>query len=213
MTINYPYPTVVKVFYTFNNLEHIHTVGVRPAPTTMLAQAGLNPALYLLEGFDGTEYAFDDFVTGYVEAPAYLDTVPPTGNAGFAWLFGGGTSFTRAELWRFPEQSLDGQFLCAVDLDFVGRSPIAGVSLLQTTYTMRSSEGGTLRLTCMEAGQTAEFNQAPFTPLSNREKTFLNKWYLSQNTPVIARDGGRAVAFLKRSNGQNEALFKKRHRP
>ena len=212
MAQNFPYPLQLKVFYTFNNIEHVHTVGLRPDPLAMTLPAGEAPSAYELLNHDGSNVDFESFVTDYVEAPAYTDVPGFGGKSGFAWLFGSGTAFSRAELWRYPPQSLDGQFLTAIDLSFTGKSPLAGVSLLQTTYTLRSSEGGTLRITALEGGFTSEFNRAPFSALPDREKRFIDGWFLQLSTPVIARDGGRAIAFLRRSNGQNEALFRKRHR-
>lgn len=128
-------------------------------------------------------------------------------------------SVTSVELWKYPTpQSFDSVFWAAY-------TPTANVGLeasintvpsSQAILTFRTGEGGTMKLSLMEAIFT------PSVPLAYAGCTadvkalidfILDGDGVNYTSPFLARDTSPPIAFHRFFPGQSEALFKKRNRP
>lgn len=210
MTLNYPYPAVAKMFYEYDGVQHVHNIGVKPSSGFDTLPSGMDADSYELSAHDAvTVYTFQEWVDRYINGFTWnvIENIE-----GMLKRFGDDTTIQRVELWRYGTQSLQGQFMASVDVGLAGTALQPTIALLQRTYTFRSAEGGVSRAVLMECASGDSTGQATSSSLGNAELRWVQMQFIHQSSPVIAKDTSRLVSFIKRSNGQNEALFRKRFR-
>lgn len=122
------------------------------------------------------------------------------------------TEFSRVELWQyFPEPSTDKTFLAVLDLAEPGTAA-AGVDVAaqQETMTLRTVNGGIMRVQMMEPVSTlTTYQTPPFTPA---HFDALRAYLVSLAHPFVGRDDSRPLAAIGWGSGQNEKLGRKRFR-
>lgn len=174
-------------------LGHRHTIDVRLALEPEVGQS------------------FNDIST-----QAHNGTTPTLQTVTVAWgdliraLYPATADFGTVELWKYPSEGYDAQFVSVYTLG----APGTGVGTMQPaqqfTMTLRSANGGIMRVQLMEsvAGGEAVVSY-PFP--AGQGQNIAN--YLTGLThPFVARDDSRPVGAIKYGTGQNEKLWRKRYR-
>lgn len=120
------------------------------------------------------------------------------------------TEFSRAELWKIPEGTYNGQFYSVYEIGENGTSANPSLVAQQTTWTFRSLTGGNGRLQLMESALAGNTKLNP--PYANASALALASHMISSATVWKARDNGYFFANIHLTSGQNEKLFQKRFR-
>lgn len=120
------------------------------------------------------------------------------------------TDFIRAELWKIPEGTFNGQFITALEIGEVGTLGSANQLSQQTTFTFRSQGGGTGRIQLMESGFSGSVRQSP--PFTSAQANNLSNYVIGTTSPILARDNTPFIARIHQCDGQNEIIWRKRNR-
>lgn len=123
---------------------------------------------------------------------------------------GAGHSIERAELWRYTPDTWDASFLAAYTINENGSSASATQDSGQSITTMRTAGGGLFKVTFMES-VISPASTDPGT-ISNASLESLIADIEAGLYPWIARDGFYPVVRIAHYPGQNERLWKVRHR-
>lgn len=119
-------------------------------------------------------------------------------------------NITIATLYKYESESFDKNFKATYDINVIGTNP-AGVALNhQTILTFITSAGNPFRWTVLDDA-SGLLTRIPIkdavTVLQN-----LANYLVGSTSWIIARDGTFPTGKLNSSEGQNEALFKRRNR-
>lgn len=194
MTINYPGPYTIKLFYTISGRDHAQELNLDLDGTP-------NP---------GDDFSTIDVVTRDLQAVT-LDTYVDTW-VGLLQPFISQTStnFDRAELWSYAAQSFDGTFISAYDVGlpgtFVGTTVIAG----ELIWTFRTVEGGIMRITIEEPVSTPGESQS-YSEMGGTSQDLVD-FVLGSGNAWLGRDTSQPISALKLHPGQNERAWKKFYR-
>lgn len=194
MTVNFPGPGELRVFYRVQSLNHSQRLnfqyGTEPTPGDSFANIVVER-----RGAADTDMA--------TAAAAWGDLIAP--------LFESGDSeIQRAEVWKYPAQSNNGTFISAQALND-GGSNVAGTKQGgEYIMTFRTEEGGIMRLHFEEVSESAGATQA-YGDLPTEYADIVD-FVLSVNNWILGRDTSYPIAFIAGYPGQNEAVFRKRFR-
>jgi hypothetical protein len=119
-------------------------------------------------------------------------------------------------LWRYLPNSFQKIFITQAGVD----SPNGAINLAnpptalanQQTFTFRSAAGGIAKLVLLETtigGNSTIPFPVPNAPAINN----LANWAVSADSHIVARDNGFLIVPLRLSQGENEAVWRKRYRP
>jgi hypothetical protein len=119
-------------------------------------------------------------------------------------------------LWRYLPNSFQKIFITQGIVD----SPNGAINLPnpptalanQQTFTFRSAAGGIAKLVLLETtigGNSTIPFPVPNAPAINN----LANWAVSADSHIVARDNGFLIVPLRLSQGENEAIWRKRYRP
>ena len=202
MATNYPGPYEVRVFYSVDATpggvkEHVLKLSCNidgsPAAGTAFTAINIVRRAGLMDTLDS---AVDGLVS--VLRPFY--------NSGDA-------SFDRAELWRYAPESFDATYVSTYDISLAGSAAAATVPASAAILTMRTTEGGTMRLTLID---TIVDDQLPFQRAdfggAGKEEDLAAFMVDDPNVWFIGRDTSYPITMLRLFYGQNEATFKSRYR-
>lgn len=122
------------------------------------------------------------------------------------------TEFSRVELWKYgAEPSTDKTFLSVLELAEPGTAAAGSdTAAQQETMTLRTIDGGTMRVQLMEPVSSLTSKQNP--PFSPAHFDALRTYLIGTNHPFVGRDNTRPLAAIAWGSGQNEKLFRKRFR-
>lgn len=113
------------------------------------------------------------------------------------------------ELWRYAPGSTDGEFVSVTAVGVSGVVAAAVSPAHQQTYTFRTAEGGIMKIIMLETTSTANSVTSMATPPGGALDTLLDFVINSETSIFLGRDTSHIVAGLRRSQGQNEKLFRK----
>lgn len=193
MTLHFPGPYEVELFYTETNITH---------------KMRLNCNL-LVEGDAGDPFSsFDVEIRN--GAGIDLDV------AVLAWvnlirtLFNASTNFTIANLYKFTPDSFEKTFLSTFNVNLLGSAAGAAVLMQQSTLTFTTNLGGNVRVELLESAQGGNLR----IPIRDAAATVraVADFLVSPTNWVLARDGGYPTGQLNWSNGRNDALENQRFR-
>lgn len=200
MSLNYPGPYEVRIFYTvttgFAIMSHSQRLNVRvdgtPAPGTPMADID-----FLRR--DNTPFA----------ATSEIDAWVALMRARFATHASNVIQY--AELWKYEPESFDASFVSTYDINLAANG--GGTTLIggQEIYTFRTEEGGIMKLNFMQSTQ-AEGAPIVYSGLSVNQKAIVDA-VRNGTSPWLGRDTSYPFSFIKMYPGRNEALFKKIFRP
>lgn len=124
--------------------------------------------------------------------------------------FSTGVDFTTAEIWEYAPGTYDAVFRAAASATATGTNVSATVPYSQTIWTMRSANGGAMKVDLRGTPQLA----AGFStfPTGDTAADDLLAYFLDTNSVFHARDQGFPVAGYKWLRGSNEHAFKKVNR-
>lgn len=198
MTLNFPGPYQVRIFYTITlssvPFSHVQALNLEldgdPLPgdafSTITPMADGSPMVI----------ALDDVIDNWV-----LDMKAMYSNAG-------GNTIDRAELWRYDAGTFDATFISAYSLGIAGTSVSSTQQAAQSIVTMRTKLGGIFKLSFMET---------VIAPAAVDGGTILNAALESlvsdieaADYPWIGRDGGQPFVRIAHYPGTNEQLWKRR---
>lgn len=197
MAINYDGVYEVRIYYAVTVssvvLTHRHTVDVR-------LDAEPTPG----DPFDTITVLNHNLSTGALDVAvdAYVSVMRP--------FFHTSVDFTLAELWKYPAEGYDAQFISVYELGVQGSNATTPTTAQQSTITLRTVFGGVMRCQLMETSQTGNNREA--YPFGSTLATNMAAHIMDSVRPWVARDNSRAVVPISSSLGQNERLFRKRFR-
>lgn len=126
-------------------------------------------------------------------------------------LFTNTAEFPLVELWKYTVGTFDSQFWAAYPLAGQGASGSGAVVDSETIVTLRSQNGGIMRLQFEETIFNPAITQA--FPTSVTAINNLAAYCIAPTGPFVARDNGYPIAALHYLPGSNEKFFKDRLRP
>lgn len=201
MTLNFPGPSVLRIFYTvepglLTPMEHTLQLNfepdVTPSPGTLFANIAVNPRVV----------ADHPLSTVCDELVAYLRPLFTAVDV----------TFDRAECWNVAPGTFDYTYVSTYDISLaatgVGSVQIAS----QNIYTFRSWEGGILRLYLQET-ETAPGLPLAYSDMGSGHQDLVDYFTSDSHSFFLARDTSYPVAFLRMLPGESEAIFKRRYRP
>lgn len=193
MTQYYPGPYEVEIFYVEGGITHKQRLNTALG---VIAAAGSPFSSFSVLTRAGTNVTLDTAVT------AWVNLIRP--------LFAATTNFTIANLYRYAENSFDKTFLSTFDVNLVG-SNAGGVQLNhQTILTFTTQQGNNMRVSFLD-DSNALSSRIPIRD-ANAQIQAIATFLVGTTNWITARDGSYPVGRLNSSQGQNEALFKRRNR-
>lgn len=204
MTLNYPGPLELRIFYTttFSGvaIEHIQHLsfgytGTTPVPGTL--PNAITPT-YRVAGGTNThmQSVIDDWVN---DMKALFSS-------------GAGNTIDRAEIWHYEVESFDAEFISSVPISVAGTSGSAVVAGGQSIVTMRTAQGGIFKLSFMETVLAAAVTDSGAISSATLE-TMVADIEAGQQYPWLGRDTSFPLSRIAHYPGINERLWKKRFRP
>lgn len=148
------------------------------------------------QGHNGTTSTLDTEVEGFIDAIA-----PQMSNA---------TDFTTVELWKYPPEGFDAVFYGVYASGVSGTNVNPAQAAHYDIFTFRTLGGGIMRLTLLESTNSA--NNVQSFPTASTVANALFNYITNLSRPWVGRDNFRPLAALKWSQGQNEAIWRRRFR-
>lgn len=198
MALNYPGPYEIEITYEVTSggstLAHKQrlNVNVQGTPTP-----GTPATSITLQTRDGVGIALPTAVTAYAELMRALYN-------------GAGVSLTLYEFYQYAPNSFDRTFITTQPIALVGTNP-SGIQLAkQQTLSFKTQEGGSMFLVYLES--SSGFTGIDPSPVSDVGYQSMANFVLQADSWILARDTSYPIAFRRQLGGQNEAVFRKRHR-
>lgn len=193
MADNFPGPYEVRIFYSVSGLTHTMKVNCKVEGSPL---PGVDASTLTMETRGGGSVNLVDAVDGFV---ALLADVHSTD-----------MDFDYAEVYSYPPQSYDATFISAFSLAVTGTVASTVYPAQQHTLTFRTQEGGVMKLVLLETAFTGN----GIISGSNDVAPWAAIWSFvdSDANWLLARDTSWPIAKIRRSDGQNEALFRRRFR-
>lgn len=194
MVTNFPGPYEVRLRYTTDGITHVTKLNcfVDGTPTPGTPSTSIDVVQR-----DASLLNIETALTEYL-APL-RDFFPTT------------ATYDYAELWSYPPASTDGTFITGwvVGLAGLNANPVSAAS--QQTLTYRTLEGNIYKQVLLEysVGGNGQVTYAS----DSADWQEVVDYMLSDDSWVIGRDTSFPIAYIRRSAGQNEALFRRRFRP
>ena len=166
----------------------------------------------MLDGGASPGQSFSDIPTLYrnglgstldVDIDAFLDLIEP--------FFSTTTSIIRSELWFYgPEPSTNATFIAVLPVGHTGSNASPTIAAAQNTMTLRTINGGIMRVQMMETSRNSNLKDA--YPFSIAIATALSNYLIGLTSPFVARDNSFPISPVFFSETQNEKLYSKRYR-
>ena len=196
MAVNFPGPYAIELLYEVSGLEHRMLLNVQVSGTP---SAGVDlTTVDLLDKDGGTR----PIVTAMDE---FIDLL----QIGYAT----GASFVEWTLWSYTPNSFDRTFINTWSVGEAGLSVAPTVLMSYRKISFRTANGGILYITMLE-GISDGLDQQSF-PFSSGNMNDIANYVTTTGLGggwIYARDNSYPVAPLRLSEGQNEKLFRIRHR-
>lgn len=199
MTINYPGPYEIRMFYTTT---------VSSVPITHVQHLSLQ---IVGDPDPGDEFISMNTILRDASTPT-LDSVASAWATACQPLFssGAGNTIDYMELWRYTFGTFEASFISAKSIGVAGTSGSTVQGSSQSISTFRTQEGGIFKLSFMETVITpGPKDTAPYG-LAALESIAADI-VAGDTYPWIGRDTSFPFARIAHYPGQNEALFKRRN--
>lgn len=194
MVANFPGPYEIRIFYTVNTLQHEMRLSLPLAQDPLPGTPFTAIVTQQKGGANGLLSAdVDSLVTLLRE------------------FWPGTVTIDFAELWKYVPQTFQANFISGYVIGLAGVGVGTVVPSHQATFTWRTIEGGIMKMVLLETelGGDAVLAYAS----SGARSIALFDYIAGAFSAFWARDTSYANAALRRSNGQNEAVWRKRNRP
>jgi hypothetical protein len=210
MVQNFDHPAkVVTTYRSSDGLIHRTSFHVKPDPQA-LAQWDVigNPLTEysLVDATNSQGWNVQDAINQFWHGPGGLP-----GTDGFRTLFHSSTTFVSTALYKYDPQSNQPIWLAESDFDFAGTSILAFNPNSQHTWVGKSKEGGMFKLVFLDVGHP---NMTQFVSRGsfNANENEMAQVVIGNTGLCFCRDGSAVASLRGYWGGQNEAVFKKRHR-
>ncbi len=200
MALNFPGPFEIRQFYTVtvggDALEHVLRLSVDL--TTPIAP-GEDFTNIFGESPNGAVVSLATLVDRLlgVISPFYTPT---------------STNFGRTELWEYTPLTFDANFVSQYNSAVVPSGGTAPVDSYYSIFTFRTIEGGVMRATLLEM-DVARNDQELYPTGTPKLDDVFDEIVNPDFSLYVGRDTSRPFSALRVSFGQNEAIWRKRHRP
>lgn len=125
-------------------------------------------------------------------------------------VMGANYSIDTIELWKYAPESLDGTYVSSFTSSFSRTTGDSAEVAKYRMLTFRTSEGGVMKIVLFDKASYGN-TQQPYTSLSTEEKALIDH-VRSSACALIGLDGSFPIGFIRASDGQNEALWRKAYR-
>jgi len=119
------------------------------------------------------------------------------------------SSIDYCELWRYAPGSTDGEFISVTALGVNGLVATSVNPAHQQTFTFRTQEGGVMKIIMLETTSTSNDVTSMAVAPGGILDTLLDFVIDPETSIFLGRDTSHIVAGLRRSQGQNEKLYRK----
>lgn len=199
MVQNFPGPWELRIEYTtlFGAVPLIHTQRLNVDLTTV--------------PLPGTDFADIDAKTrGGVLTPT-LESAVDNWLTQVAERFSTTTTFGIVELWSYVPLTFDATFISAfTSVVTAGAHLNPTIVAAQEIYTFRTTEGGVVRISLIEA--VAPADQPKSFPIGNISVDNIAAFITSPSNWILGRDTSYPFAGMRFLPGQNEKTFRQRFR-
>jgi len=199
MTLNFPGPDEVRIFYTTAVSSVVLTHSQRFSCT-------INNDPDVGDPFSAIDLVLPNLTT--ITAQAAVDNWV----ADMKTIYNSGAShvITLAEMWRYAPESYDASFLSAYTINVAGTSGSATQDSAESIVTMRTAGGGIWKAYFMESIITPATTDPGTISAAGLEALIAD--IEAGLYPWIGRDGFFPVVRIAHYPGQSERLWKIRHR-
>lgn len=195
MAANFPGPWQVIYHYTYDNLDHILSVNCDLDVVGDVGDPFTEFDVKLRSGgTQALETAVDDFI----------DLLRP-------WWYTDVT-ISHCELWKYTALSFDKTWYSALTLGLAGTATDPTNPASEIIWTMRTQEGGILKITQEETKSTSYSKVAWGSLGAGTPGDLLGDYLEAPTNWILARDTSYPIARLSLLPGQNERIFKQRYR-
>lgn len=202
MTLNYPGPYEIRLFYT-TTVSSVAQEHIQHLSLELTSEPDPGDAFSTIECTfrtgSPTHTFLDDIIDDWV---LDMKTILSSG---------GGNTIDRAELWHYESGSFDASFISAYTIAVNGTSGSAIVPAGQDITTMRTTLGGIFKLSFMETVNAAGVTDTGTIASAGIESMVAD--IENAQYPWRGRDGGFPFVRIARYPGINEANWKRRFRP
>lgn len=201
MTLNFPGPQQLRIFYTIDAeslgaLQHVMQLNFISAVTPLTPGTAFVDIDVVKAGSGQShlEVTTDDLV---VLLKALLAADDAT--------------IDYAECWQFDVGTFDATYISSYTIGVAGTAVVAATAAAEAIYSFRSQEGGNMRVVLMELS-TPPGASLGYSDLNAANQAWVDHFKHATLAPYVARDTSYPIAFTRLHPGQSEALFKKRYR-
>jgi len=194
MTLNFPGPVEVRLFYTTAEVTHEARYNCNSPTDLYVGMTADLVDIYDRDGIHGTlEATIDEWV----------DLIKV--------LYSNATAtFDYAELWEYDGETHVGKYILTYPIGVAGTSGTATRFAQQDIFSFRTEEGGSMRIELLETFNALN-TVLSYTGMTAAQQALVD-FVISTSGWILARDTSYPVAFFHLLQGQNEAVFKRRFR-
>lgn len=194
MAANFPGPYELRYFFTVSGIEHQHRINIQlttdPAPGSTFDDIDVILKSTASQGLETAADVYGDLIRAMYTAA---------------------NDFSRVELWKYAPSSYESTFVSAMDINATGTGASSSGDATYNMLTYRTGGGSVIRQTFLESGFPG--NDLENFPISAAPFAAMADYVVSTASMVLGRDGTYAISKLHFARGQNEAVWRKRHRP
>lgn len=194
MADNFPGPYEVRMFYQVDGLAHTARYNCFASGSPV---PGTDPATIDLVQQDA---GLVNVMTALSDWVALLRPVYETSS-----------SFDRAELWQYDVGTTNGTFIAAWNIGLAGTTVQPPIYAGQVTMTFRTLEGNIMKVVLLES-TAASKAKVPYAVDTIAEWKAIADYVVDPSGWQLGRDTSFPIAYIQRSGGENEALFRRRYR-
>lgn len=192
MTINFPGPCGLRIFYSVDGREHKMEFNFDPVDAVLTPGEPFAGIEAVSKGGSNSNLAdyIDDVLMPLIQ-PFYDDTL---------------AAFDRAEVWQYTPGTYQATFISAYSIGLPGTDDGSVIPAAEQIWTFRSAEGGIMRVH-FEEPNTLPGASVGYGAMGAVGQAFVDAFLADENV-FLARDTSYPIAFMRQHPGQNEAVWK-----
>jgi len=193
MAENFPGPYAVELNYAHDGINHKALLSAAVSGTPSV---GDDPTTILLATKGGTDVPLNVAVDNFV--------------AVYRPMFAGNTSIISYDFWLYTQFSFERTYITTGQIGVNGSSGSSTVKAGYRKISFRTQLGGLAFITALEG--TGIGNEQESYPFASNAVNTLADWVVSDDSWILARDNSYCADVLRKSEGQNESIFRRRYR-
>lgn len=200
MTLNYPGPHQLRIYYTID----ASSMGA----ISHALQLNLECTMPVTPGDPFEDITVERRAAAAIDLDVHTDAFVVLLKA---LLDADDCTIDYAELWEYASLSFDATYISSYTIGVAGTATGTAFAAAQAIYAFRTTEGGSMSVHLMESNTAAGVSQG-YASMNAANKAFVDSFTHVTDAVFLGRDTSFPVAFTRLHPGQNEALFKKRFR-